>query len=137
MKITHIHPRAGVPWEQTNLGGPLTEIEVWEEIREATMRDEGVLFPETHQYAADDFLEELEKGRFDREQVMLLSLDPIKRSSTYRPEAPSSLSWCKPKAARSLAYMGCQSNRQPPRRLLLSDTLTLATSVTQGTLHRR
>jgi AAA domain len=82
MKITHVHPRAGAPWceDQTPFGGPLTEVEVWKEIRTATMRDEGVLFPETHQFAAAEFMEELEKGRFDRELVKFLSLDPIEKT---------------------------------------------------------
>jgi hypothetical protein len=82
MKITHIHPRAGAPWgkDQTRVGNGDTEGDVWDEIRDVTMRDEGVLFIETHQFAEEEFFEELEKGRFDREQVMVLSLDPIKKT---------------------------------------------------------
>src|SRR5450755_122682 len=82
MKITHVHPQAGAPWckDQTPIGGDLTEVDVWEEIRKATLRDEGVLFPVTYQDAFDDFREELEKGRFDLSLVKVLSLDPLTKT---------------------------------------------------------
>jgi len=82
MKITHVYPRAGAPWckDQTPIGNGDLEADVWEEIRDVTMRDEGVLFVETHQYAQEEFLEELEKGRFDRSQVQLLSLAPTEKT---------------------------------------------------------
>jgi hypothetical protein len=82
MKITHVYPQAGAPLdrEQTPVGNGDTEREVWEEIRTATMRDEGVLFIETHQFAQEDFLEELKKGQFDCELVKVLSLDPLKKT---------------------------------------------------------
>lgn len=79
MKITHIYPQAGSPFckDQTPIGNGDTEVEVWEEIRTLTMRDGGVLFVETHQYATDDFLEELRKGQHDSDLVTILSLTPI------------------------------------------------------------
>lgn len=81
MKITHVHPRLAVPWKgQTLIGGDLTDADVLDDIRDATMRDEGVLFPETHQYAFDDFIEELEKGRFDRSLIKVLSIDPTTKT---------------------------------------------------------
>jgi hypothetical protein len=103
MKITHIYPRTAVhlgEWDrtvvphvwkeqrQTPIGNGDTEADVWEEIRTATMRDEGVLFVETHQYAIDDFVEEMEKGRFDRDLVRLLSLEPLKKTIHIPAEGP-------------------------------------------------
>lgn len=93
MKITHVYPQAGAPLdrEQTPVGNGDTEREVWEEIRTATMRDEGVLFIETHQFAQEDFLEELRKGQFDRELVKVLSLDPLKKTIHIPARGPSGL----------------------------------------------
>jgi hypothetical protein len=85
LKITNIYPQAGVPG-QTPIGG--SEAEAWEEVRDATMRDEGVLFVETHQYATDDFLEEMEKGRFDRELVKILSLAPLTKTIHIPSQGP-------------------------------------------------
>jgi AAA domain len=86
MKITHVYPR----WDkdQQPVGGTLTDVEVWEEIRGLTVRDGGVLFVETHQYAKEEFLEGLEKGRFDRSQVHVLSLDPIKKAIHIPAQGP-------------------------------------------------
>jgi len=81
MKITHVHPRAGAPWckDQTPIGNGCTEADIWEEIREATMRDDVVVFIDTHQYAWEEFFEELTKERFDLEAVMYLTLPPRKK----------------------------------------------------------
>src|ERR1700722_8860812 len=82
MKTIQIYPQAGFPWcqEQSLVGFDLTEDAVFEELRDATLRDEGVLIPETHQDAFEAFREELEKGRFDRSLVKFLSLDPSKKT---------------------------------------------------------
>jgi hypothetical protein len=77
MKITNIYTEAGVPG-QTPIGG--SEAEVWEELRDATMRDECVLLVETHQHAEEEFNEVMEKGEFDRELVEVLSLEPSKKT---------------------------------------------------------
>jgi hypothetical protein len=81
MTITHVHPRTGAPWEeQTPIGNGLTEIEVWNDIRLRTLMDEDVLFVETHQYAKDEMIEQLEIGQFDRSRVQILSLDPVTKT---------------------------------------------------------
>lgn len=81
MKITHVYPQAGAPFDrqQTAVSNGDTERDVWEEIRQHTIANEPVLFIETHQYAEEEFFEELDKGQFDRELVHLLSLDPLKK----------------------------------------------------------
>jgi hypothetical protein len=82
MKITNVYRQAGAPFdrEQTPIGNGDREQEVWEECRAATMRDEGVLFIDTHQYAQEDFFEELDKGEYDRELVKILSLAPLTKT---------------------------------------------------------
>ena len=95
MKITHVYPSAGAPlgeWDrtikphgwkentQTPIGNGDTEADVWEEIRGCTMRDGGILFIDTHQYAQEEFFEELDKGQYDRELVNILFLDPLKKT---------------------------------------------------------
>jgi hypothetical protein len=95
MKITHVYPHIGIrlgEWDrttvppvwkedkQTFIGNGDTVADVFQAIRYTTLHDEGVLFVEAHQYATDDFLEELEKGQFDRSFVTFLSLDPVKKT---------------------------------------------------------
>lgn len=81
MKITHVYPRMASPRkDQTPIGNGDTENDVWEEIRQATLNDEAVLFPETHQYAVDEFREEMEKGRFDLSLIKFLTLEPLEKT---------------------------------------------------------
>lgn len=79
--ITHVHRQFAGPWEtQTPIGNGNTENDVWEEIRQATLNDEAVLFPETHQYAEEEFRDELEKDYFDLSLVKFLTLDPLTKT---------------------------------------------------------
>lgn len=95
MKITHVYPRVRAPFdrEQTPIGSGVTEQDVWEEIRTTTLRDGGVLFIDTHQYAQEEFFEELDNNQYDGELVQFLSLDPLKRRFTYHPKVQSEASW--------------------------------------------
>jgi hypothetical protein len=82
MKTIQIHPQAGAPWckDQQFIGFDLTEDAVFEDLRDATLRDGGVLVPETNHCTFEEFREEFEKGRFDRSLVKFLSLDPITKT---------------------------------------------------------
>jgi hypothetical protein len=90
MKITHVYPQAGAPWckDQKPIGNGDTEADVWEDIRQTTLNDEGVLFIETHEDATDEFSEEMEKGRFDLSFVKFLSLDPVEKTIHIPAQAP-------------------------------------------------
>jgi len=88
MKITNIYRSSPAPilhtgepmWKQIPVGDGSTADDVFEDLRDATLRDESVLFPETHQFAIEDFRAELGKGRFDCSRVKFLRLEPSKKT---------------------------------------------------------
>jgi hypothetical protein len=94
VKKTHVYPRLPDPVAKELFGAPQQHVgdddinEVWDDLRSATLMGDAVLFPETHQYAEDEFFTEMEKARFDRALVKVLSLDPVTKTIHIPEQGP-------------------------------------------------